>query len=278
MMYPLSEKETHRRFGDTLHVAFLGAIAKDDGTVRQIFDGTHSVRLNNRIHIEDQLHFPGPPCVARAMELLQDEGHRLLVGVAADVAKIHPRVKHRPEDHSYLACRAREDGPIWLNRVGTLGMACTAYHFAWPGWLADLQTCPLFQFLFADDLKFFGGGARKYLDIWTILVFWLTVGAPKGSSWNMWVSPSTTSDSPCTFLRGGQLGSLSTWPRRKRAGASRTLGLCQPSPLLVETIHGTSASLEGGAGSWHRGSCAQTGHADAGLHQRNAQGRPCSDF
>ena len=184
MMYPLSEREARRRFGDTLHVAALGAIAKDDGAVRPIFDGTHSVRLNNRIHIEDHLDFPGPPCVARAMELLQDEGHHLLVGVAADVAKAHRRVKHRPEDHGYLGCRAREDGPIWLNRVGTFGMACAAYHFARLAGLVGrcaltiLQTCPLFQFLFADDLKFFSGGARKYLDIWTILVFWLMVGTP----------------------------------------------------------------------------------------------------
>ena len=69
MMYPLSEKEAPCRFGDTLHVAALGAIAEDDGTVRPIFDGTHSVRLNNRIHIEDHLEFPGPPCVAWARYL-----------------------------------------------------------------------------------------------------------------------------------------------------------------------------------------------------------------
>ena len=118
------------------------------------------------------------------MELLQDEGHHLLVGVAADVAKAHRRVKHRPEDHGYLGCRARDDGPIWLNRVGTFGMACAAYHFARLAGLVGrcalmiLQTCPLFQFLFADDLKFFSGRARKYLDIWTILVFWLMAGTP----------------------------------------------------------------------------------------------------
>ena len=104
------------------------------------------------------------------------------MGLAADVAKAHRRVK--PEDHGYLGCRAREDGPIWLNRVGTFGMACAAYHFARLAGLVGrcaltiLQTCPLFQFLFTDDLKFFSGGARKYVDIWTILVFWLMVGTP----------------------------------------------------------------------------------------------------
>ena len=43
-MYPLSEAEARRRFGDKLHVASLGAIEKDDGSVRVIFDGAHRFR------------------------------------------------------------------------------------------------------------------------------------------------------------------------------------------------------------------------------------------
>ncbi|CAE7826044.1 unnamed protein product [Symbiodinium sp. CCMP2592] len=184
MMFPLSEAEARKRFGDKLHVASLGAIMKDDGTVRTIFDGTHSVKLNNRIRIDDHLEFPGPSCVGRAMEEMEDDGYHLLIGVAADVAKGHRRYKHRSEDHGYLGCRAREDGPIWFNRVGTFGMACAAYHFARLVGLIGrcaltvLMTSPLFQFLFADDLKFFSGGPRKYDHVWTILVFWLMVGTP----------------------------------------------------------------------------------------------------
>ena len=253
--YPLSEGEARRRFGDTLHVASLGAIAKDDGTVRPIFDGTHSVRLNSRIHIEDHLHFPGPPCVARAMELLQDEGHHLLVGVAADVAKAHRRVKHRPEDHGYLGCRAWEDGPIWLNRVGTLSMVCAAYHFARLAGLVGrcalmiLQTCPLFQFLFADDLKFFSGGARKYLDIWTILVFWLMVGAPfKWSKFRAGVQLENVGFAFDYFrFTLGLSERRAAWIIEYVASAEKgkgpldhclcgvcgSLGLCQPGPVLA---------------------------------------------
>ncbi|CAE6970985.1 unnamed protein product [Symbiodinium sp. CCMP2592] len=184
MIFPLSEAEARKRFGDKLHVASLGAIMKDDGTVRTIFDGTHSVKLNNRIRIDDHLEFPGPSCVGRAMEEMEDEDYHLLIGLAADVAKGHRRFKHRSEDHGYLGCRAREDGPIWFNRVGTFGMACAAYHFARLVGLIGrcaltvLMTSPLFQFLFADDLKFFSGGPRKYDHVWTILVFWLMVGTP----------------------------------------------------------------------------------------------------
>ncbi|CAE7380048.1 unnamed protein product, partial [Symbiodinium sp. CCMP2456] len=88
-MYPLSEKEARRRFGDTLRVASLGAIIKDDGTVRALFDGTHSVKLNNLITIADKLEFPTPSNAARATEIQQEDGNHLLVGIAADIAKAH---------------------------------------------------------------------------------------------------------------------------------------------------------------------------------------------
>ena len=84
-MYPLSEKEASRRFGNTLRVASLGAIIKDDGSVRALFDETHSVKLNNMIVIADKLEFPTPSNVARAMEVQQEDGHNLLIGIAADV-------------------------------------------------------------------------------------------------------------------------------------------------------------------------------------------------
>ena len=183
-MYPLSEKEARRRFGDTLRVASLGAIIKDDGSVRALFDGTHSVKLNNMIVIADRLEFPTPSNVARAMEVQQEDGHNLLIGIAADIAKAHRRFKHAPEDHGYLGCRARPDGPVWINRVGTFGVACAAYHFArlaglvGRGALRVAQQAPLFQMLFADDLQIMAGGERKYHDIWVVLLYWLMVGTP----------------------------------------------------------------------------------------------------
>ena len=183
-MYPLSEKEARRRFGDTLRVASLGAIIKDDGSVRALFDGTHSVKLNNMITIADKLEFPTPSNAARAMEIQLEDGNHLLVGIAADIAKAHRRYKHAPEDHGYLGCRARPDGPVWINRVGTFGVACAAYHFArlaglvGRGALRVAQQATLFQMLFADDLQIMAGGESKYHDIWVVLLYWLTVGTP----------------------------------------------------------------------------------------------------
>ena len=57
-MFPLSEGEAKRRYGERLRVASLGAIPKDDGRVRVIFDATHFVQINNGITILDRLEFP----------------------------------------------------------------------------------------------------------------------------------------------------------------------------------------------------------------------------
>ncbi|CAE7203224.1 unnamed protein product [Symbiodinium sp. CCMP2592] len=107
-----------------------------------------------------------------AMEIQQEDGHRLLIGIAADIAKAHRRYKHAPEDHGYLGCRARPDGPIWINRVGTFGVACAAYHFArlagliGRGALRIALQASIFQMLFADDLQIMAGGEQKYHDLW----------------------------------------------------------------------------------------------------------------
>ena len=73
-MFPLTDKEARRHFGDRMRVASLGAIPKDDERVRVIFDATHFVQVNNSIVIQDRLEFPGPEASATAMEDTLDGG------------------------------------------------------------------------------------------------------------------------------------------------------------------------------------------------------------
>ena len=80
-MFPLSELEARRRFGDRMRIASLGAIPKDDERVRVIFDATHFVQINNRITIQDRLEFPGPEASAAVMEETLESGYRLMVAV-----------------------------------------------------------------------------------------------------------------------------------------------------------------------------------------------------
>ena len=183
-MFPLTESEARRRYGDRLRVASLGAIPKDDERVRVIFDATHFVQINNGIVIQDRLEFPGPEASATAMEETLEAGHQLMIAVAADIALAHRRFKHREEDVGLLGCRVEEDGPIWFNKVGTFGVACAAYHFARLASLLGRLVMRLngqahaFQLLFADDLKMMAAGERKYHTIWYMLVTWLMLGTP----------------------------------------------------------------------------------------------------
>ena len=175
-MFPLSEGEARRRYGDRMRVASLGAIPKDDERVRVIFDATHFVQINNGIRIQDRLEFPGPEASATVMEETLECGHRLMIAVAADIALAHRRFKHRESDVGLLGCRVEEQGPIWFNRVGTFGVACAAYHFARLASLLGRLVMRLggqshtFQLLFADDLKLAAAGEDKYDQIWYKLV------------------------------------------------------------------------------------------------------------
>ena len=116
---------------------------------------------------------------------------RVLVTVAADVAKAHRRCLCRETDFGYLGCSAKPtpgDDPnkdtVWLNRVGTFGVASAALHF---GRLAGaigrfagramLQE-HAYQLLFADDLKWTAGGSCRYLTIWCFIFLSLAVGTP----------------------------------------------------------------------------------------------------
>lgn len=184
-MYPLSEAEAKRRFGSKLRIASLAAIPKDETTVRVLFDGTHSVQVNNEIHISDRLEFPSPSELAHVMEHAQCNGYGVVLSIAADIMKAHRRFLHAVEDHGFLGCRAdSSSSTVWINRVGTFGVACAALHF---GRLAGailrmvmriLKAQPCFQLLFADDLKLVVSGSGKYMDLWTLLVAWLMVGTP----------------------------------------------------------------------------------------------------
>ena len=184
-MYPLSEGAARGRFGDRLRVASLAAIPKDEHTVRVLFDGTHSVQVNNEIGMSDRLEFPAPPELAHIMEHCQVHGYGVVLSIAADIMKAHRRFLHSEEDHGLLGCRAdSSSSTVWINRVGPFGVACAALHF---GRLAGLlcrlvirilRTSPCFQLLFADDLKLVVGGPTKYSDLWTLLLVWIMVGTP----------------------------------------------------------------------------------------------------
>ena len=57
----------------------------------------------------------------------QPKPHFMLKG---DISKAHRRVRVRRTDWGRQACRLEEQGDIWLNMVGTFGIASVGYYWS----------------------------------------------------------------------------------------------------------------------------------------------------
>ena len=165
----LSERDARGLHGDRLAIASLAAIEKgvrDDGSVdvRVIHDGTHGVDVNRYIRVADGAIFPTAADLKTCLRL-QAESRAFHVGLTLDVKEAHRCVAVRPLDWPLQACQVRPGGPVYLNKVGTYGVASAAY---WWGRLAAAlhrlgltvlgRELPLWAKLFADDWDLTGVG------------------------------------------------------------------------------------------------------------------------
>ena len=95
MMVATTEGKVRQEFGEgRLLVAAMGALQKPNGEVRPLHDGTHGIRLNNHIVIEDRLEVPGPPEMIEMAARARDTKEAPLA-ISADIAQAHRRVKIR---------------------------------------------------------------------------------------------------------------------------------------------------------------------------------------
>ena len=103
-----------------------------------------------------------------------------------DISKAHRRFLHAPEERGLLACRILEsDQFIYINRVGTFGLACASY---WWGRIAGAgirlthellgPTMPVELLLFADDLEALGASAGGRRGITLAFLYMSVLGFP----------------------------------------------------------------------------------------------------
>ena len=185
-MAPISEKEAAQRFpGDALRIAAQGILDKPDGGHRIIHDGTHGVKLNNEIQVLDRLENPGPRELASIMKLSEDSQERVIFAINGDIAKAHRRVKVRPSDWGVQACRTSSRSKVvWLNKVGTFGVASAAYWWSRLMGLVGrhalnlMGTTWFFVLVFVDDLHLASGGPDRWINIWRYIVALELVGTP----------------------------------------------------------------------------------------------------
>ena len=123
------EEEASARFPN-LVVASLGATRKDkpDGTVsaRVLFDGTNGVEVNKRTRVRDQERAPIAADLKRVMREKARFGERTFA-LTADVKEAYRQVPVAPCDWHPLGCQVQPGGSVYVNKVGTFGVASASY-------------------------------------------------------------------------------------------------------------------------------------------------------
>ena len=176
MMVCTTEAEAKRVYGeDGVLIAAMGAVAKSNGDVRPLHDGTHGIGLNNKIVVPDRLEVPGPAEIKEAVALAQ-ESREAVFGISADISQAHRRVRVRKCDWGRLGCKSSR--VLWLNTVGTFGVSSAAY------WWTRLFACVgrwvlriiaflwNMQLVYVDDLHIVTAGRDKFATLWMIVLAW----------------------------------------------------------------------------------------------------------
>lgn len=185
-MFPSKLSVLQKEYGDRLRVASMAAIAKPDGGVRPLHDGTHSVKVNNSIVYQDRIQCPGPAEVA-AVVRESGELKEAVFSVSADIKSAHRLVKVARRDWGLMACRSDSTSTtVWLNTVGTFGIASAPYWWSrlfalvgrFVGYIFHNQS--FFHQVYVDDLHGTFLGQRKFLNLWIWLLAFELVGTPFG--------------------------------------------------------------------------------------------------
>ena len=129
LMEKLTLQEAKQKYGDRIAISSLAVLVEENhqGKRRVIHDATHGTKVNNRIKCRDKVRSPS----AREKQYLLayfQQRRASVFSLVGDISKTHRRFLHAPEERGLLACRIdEEDDYIYVNRVGTFGLACASY-------------------------------------------------------------------------------------------------------------------------------------------------------
>ena len=173
--------ETAEQMLGPLSVASLGALAKKDGSYRVIHDATHGLAVNSKIRVLDQIRSPTATDVRRAIQGLPGA----FFALTGDVARAHRLVKIDQQDWRFLACRTGvKPNTVWINMVGTFGVASAAYH--WSRLMSGLGRAAYYlhgklalsQLVYVDDLLWIAGEKGALEHVVLIIFFYTLLGLP----------------------------------------------------------------------------------------------------
>ena len=183
----LSEMEAKLRYPD-LVIASLGAQRKEKPggkiTARVLFDGTHGLSVNSRTRIRDQERAPNAADLKRTMRE-KAKVDELTFALSADVTEAHRQVPIHPDDWHLLGCQVIPGGDVFVNTVGTFGVASVSYYWsrvaAAVGRLAQYLAgdyCTTWHMLVADGYLLECGGRYYRRGLVLFFVLCASLGVP----------------------------------------------------------------------------------------------------
>ena len=184
-MYPTTFATLAAEHGEErIRVAAMGAVAKSDGSVRPLHDGTHGVRINNCIRLVNQTATPGPAEVAHLVSAAR-RSREAAFGITADVSAAHRLVKHRRKDHPLMACKADSTSSVvWVNTVGTFGLSVASFWWSRLFGLVGRTVARallqewFYQLCFVDDIHGVFSGEHKFRNLVMWFALYLALGTP----------------------------------------------------------------------------------------------------
>ena len=182
-MVELDEADARKEYGDRLFIASL-AVVQEPGKIRVVHDGSNGVHINHRIRPRDQVRAPGAGEIRSILRSKAASGRKLFA-IAGDISKAHRRIKIKRQDWGFQACRTRP-GKVWLNCVGTYGMASASYYWsrAAAGLIVRLThyvlggSLPMELLLYVDDFLFLAESQPQVEAIGFAVFFLSLLGVP----------------------------------------------------------------------------------------------------
>ena len=183
----MTESEARSKYPD-LVVASLGAQRKQKPggkvTARVLFDGTHGLCVNSKTRLRDQERAPIAADLKRSMREKSRIGE-LTFALSADVTEAHRQVPIHPDDWHLLGCQVSPGGDVFVNTVGTFGIASASYYWsrvaAAVGRLVQYlsaYTSTSWHMLVADDYLLESGGPEYRIGLLLFFVLCAVVGVP----------------------------------------------------------------------------------------------------
>ena len=128
----MTESEARTKYPN-LVVASLGAQRKQKPggkiTARVLFDGTHGLSVNTKTRLRDQERGPIAADLKRSMRE-KARFDELTFALSADVTEAHRQVPIHPDDWHLLGCQVSPGGDVFINTVGTFGIASASYYWS----------------------------------------------------------------------------------------------------------------------------------------------------